>query len=218
MDDLDKLEDDFEKKFDDFRKETIREYKTKIAKYSLIVKNKNASTSDYADLFVACRSLYKFTKNEKGGPLISKDKVDKLADKLLVLIKKDITEGTPAIKAKAYCCLSYICVYRNDKQRALECYNKAVSLDKTFLSERADFKNVILNDKEGALADYHEALSVATDPATIDSIKFSIEHIDTLRDVDKSLKEVKWGDIKLLLFLILSLVIIALRIFSLFSK
>ena len=70
-----------------------------------------------------------------------------------------------------------------------------------------------MNDKEGALADYHEALAVATDPATIDSIKFNIEHIDTLRDVDKSLKEVKWGDIKLLLFLILTLVIIALRIF-----
>lgn len=218
MDDIDKLEVDLEQRLDNFRNETIRGYKTEIAKYSLIVKHKNASTMDYSNLFVACHSLYEFTKGDKDGPLISKDKVDKIADKLLVLIKKDITEGTPAVKGQAYCSLSYICVHRNDKQKALECYDKAVSLDKKFLIERADFKNAFMDDREGALADYNEALSITTDPDTIEYIKYNIEHIDVIRDANKSIKEAGWAYIKIILFIILVVILFVLKIFSIFNK
>ena len=75
-----------------------------------------------------------------------------------------------------------------------------------------------MDDREGALADYNEALSITTDPDTIEYIKYNIEHIDVIRDANKSIKEAGWAYIKIILFIILVVILFVLKIFSIFNK
>ena len=147
---------------------------------------------------------------------MNRETIDKVANKFLVLIKKDITNGTPKIKGEAYCYLAHICIYKGEMHKALECYNKAVSLDKELLVYRGDFKNTYLNDRAGALADFNEALSVTQDPEQIEYINFQIQGIDVLRNADKHLKEVKSSILQIWLILIAGIIFIAYKIYTIF--
>ena len=142
-----------------------------------------ASTIDVYDLFSAYAGLYSFTEDDKTGPLGSKDDVEKIAQKLLVYITKDIKEGTDEQKGNAYFYLSSICIFREDIPKGLECLKKAVEFDPRHLTDLAYYKNYKLDDREGALADYNKALQVLKDLSDIERIKSSIADIDSLRNI-----------------------------------
>ena len=217
MDDLAKLKTGFEQELNNFYMDTIKEYKTQIAKYSLIVDSGKAVTKDYANLFNAYVGLYKFSQHNKNAK-VSKTIVDDICNKLMAYIKKDIVEGNSKLKAEAYTYLANVCIYRKKKKKAMECYNKAVSIDKSFLMYRADFRNIAFNDREGALKDYNDALTVVTDPETIELIKFSIQNIDALRHANDTLKNVKMILFKSILIITVTILLVAAIVYFEFFK
>ena len=95
--------------------------------------------------------------------------------------------------------------YKKDVQKAYECCNRAVSLDKKFLAERAGFRNFVLNDKQGALEDYNAALAVETDPQRLAMISYCINQINS----GQNFGGLGCG-LKLILFLVVILVISAI--------
>lgn len=88
------------------------------------------------------------------------------------------------------------------KKRALDFYNKAVSLDLKYLIERGVYKNITLNDRKGALVDYNHALNVLTDEKDLQAVRVAIEHIDILRNIKNS-----EANFNILMFLIVLLLI-----------
>lgn len=203
--------------YDRFFQDTIKEYQEDIRKYSLKISEPDASTSDYYYLFSAYWGLYKFTKDEKVSDAlkIRKETIDEIANKLLVYIKKDIEQGDDRVKSLACVYLSNVYDYRGDKQKALEALDKAVSMNTSCLLHRADYKNY-LNDRNGAIADYKQALEVLTDPEEIEIAKFSLKNIDNSRDVDKLVNQVEFEVIKIYLTIAIVVIIIIYQIYKIF--
>lgn len=202
--------------YTDFYKNTVKEYQNSIKNYSVKVNTENPDIADVANLFIAYTGLDEFTKGRPENNLVNKATIDKIINKLLVLIKRDLNQNNTKVKGEAYCYLATICIYKKEFQKALECYNKASDLDKYFLAYRADFKNTCLNDRAGALADYNEALAATDDPEHIEYINFQIQGIDVLRNADKHLKEVKSTCLQVWLILIAGIIFIAFKIYVLF--
>lgn len=171
----------------DYRQEVIRQYRDEVKKYSQKIRMGDASTFNYRKLFNAYWHLYELSVQDDGKPDFDKETVDKVCNQLLAKIKKDITDGKA--DGFTYCYLADIYTYRENKEKALECFDKAVSIDESFNWHRGVYKDYVLNDREGALEDYNKALAVAKDQDTIDLIKDSIESIDLIRKTDEILAE-----------------------------
>ncbi|MFQ8625696.1 MAG: tetratricopeptide repeat protein [Candidatus Gastranaerophilaceae bacterium] len=171
----------------DYRQEVIRQYRDEVKKYSQDIRMGDASTHNYDMLFNAYWRLYEFSIKDDGKPDFDKETVDKVCNQLLVKIKKDITDGIA--DGFTYCYLADVYTYRENKEKALECFDKAVSIDESFNWNRGEYKNYVLNDREGALEDYNKALAVAKDQDTIDLINDSIKSIDLIRKTDEILAE-----------------------------
>lgn len=176
----------YEQEFNQFQNDTIKELLNELKQYSLKIDGGNALTQDYADYFLTCKELYNFTKDDKKHTYISKQTVDNAAQKLLVMVRQDIAQGNDTTKAAAYCYLAAILEYKKDNKKALEAYNKAVMFDKSYLIHRATFKNIVLNDKKGALEDYNAALANETNKDRAEFIiKHCIANIDSHRDMKR---------------------------------
>lgn len=171
----------------DYRQEVIRQYRDEVKKYSQDIRMGDASTHNYDMLFNAYWHLYEFSIKDDVKPDFDKETVDKVCNQLLVKIKKDITDGIA--DGFTYCYLADVYTYRENKEKALECFDKAVSIDESFNWHRGEYKNYVLNDREGALEDYNKALAVAKDQDTIDLINDSIKSIDLIRKTDEILAE-----------------------------
>lgn len=205
---------DFEREYESFHSDTIKRYRDLLKKSSIIIKMGKGKIQDYSDFFLYSCYLKEFTKDDKGGSLVSQSDINKAAADLLELIKKDIETGDVKTKAKAYTYLAAICHYqKEDNKKALECYDKAVSLDESILIDRAQFKNLHLNDRDGALVDLNRALELEKDPDIISIIKSNIEDIDIIRNTDKTLADIKFEWIKIIAIIIFGLIFIAYRIY-----
>lgn len=169
----------------DFRQEIIQQYRDEVKKYSQKIRMGDASTFNYRKLFNAYWHLYELSVQDDGKPDFDKETVDKVCNQLLAKIKKDITDGKA--DGFTYCYLADIYTYRENKEKALECFDKAVSIDESFNWHRGVYKDYVLNDREGALEDYNKALAVAKEQDKIDLIKDSIESIDLIRKTDEIL-------------------------------
>lgn len=202
MDETDKILQEIEQ--DHYK--YIKEYKNKINTYLMQIKNGNADINVYGSLFNDSHFLYIFTKDDKGGPRVSKKTIDDAANQLFILAEKNLEHEDSYVRAQAYAYLATIYHYREDNNKALECYNKAVEEDSSFLLERGSFKNVKLKDRAGALADFNQALAQAKDQDQIELINMHISNIDLLRDTDKLLSESKWLNVKF--FIIIGAVVL----------
>ncbi len=190
--------------YSDFVNEQIKAYKTEAQKYLLKIKSGSTEIIDYASLFRAYLGLLNFLE-EQGKIDALKKQIDIIVNKLVPLIKKEIQTGNDSSKAQAYIYLAEIYEYKKDVQKAYECCNRAVSLDKKFLAERAGFRNFVLNDKQGALEDYNAALAVETDPQRLAMISYCINQINS----GQNFGGLGCG-LKLILFLVVILVISAI--------
>ena len=205
---------DFEREHESFHSDTIKRYRNLLKQSSIIIKMGNGKIKDYYDFFLYSCYLNEFTKDDKGGSLVSQSDINKAATDLFELIKKDIETGDAKTKARAYTYLAAICHYqKKDDKKALECYDKAVSLDEAILIDRAEFKNLYLNDRDGALADLNRVLEVEKDPEKISIIKSNIEDIDIIRNANKTLADIKFERIKIIAIIIFVLIFIAYRIY-----
>ena len=117
---------------------------------------------------------------------MNKEVVDNICANLLSKVNEEIAQGKNI--PLNYCHLAEIYDYKNDKNRALEYYNMAVNEDESYLSTRAEYKNYALNDKNGALADLNRALELTQDPQEREYLRFQIDHIDIIRDTDKTIR------------------------------
>lgn len=173
-----------------------------IEKYSKRIRTSDASIEDYENLFNAYHSLYLSAKSKKTKTEFTKEKMDAFVQEYLKKIYEVIDTGTSTEQGKAYCCLANIADYQKDKKRALDFYNKAVSLDLKYIIERGVYKNITLNDRKGALVDYNHALNVLTDEKDLQAVRVAIEHIDILRNIKNS-----EANFNILMFLIVLLLI-----------
>lgn len=207
-------------KHEDFREQVVRDYRDQIKKYSQEIRMGDGSTLNYSMLFNAYWHLYQFSSRDNKKPDVDKEVVEKACNQLLLKIREDITKGNA--DAHTYCCLADIYIYRENNEKALECYDKAVALDESCCLSRGDFKNIELNDREGALEDYNKALAAEKDPERIELIKDSIESIDIFRNTDKIIAETDKTirDIKIRSFLIFGALIlyIIFKIYIIFFR
>lgn len=205
---------------EDYREQVIKEYRDQVKKYSQEIRMGDDSTFNYSMLFNSYWRLYQFSSTDDKKPDIDKEVVEKACNQLLLKIKEDITKGNA--DAHTYCYLADIYIYREDNDKALKCYDKAVALDESCYLNRGDFKNIELDDREGALEDYNKALAAEKDPEKIELIKDSIESIDIFRNTDKILAETDKTirDMKIKSFLIFGALIlyIVFKIYVIFFR
>lgn len=177
---------DFEAEHKQFMIDTIQSYKDEIEKYSLKIDKGDDSVGTYAMFFQAYKALYEFTKDEKKYRCVDKAVVDNICNNFELKVQRELAENKDI--AHNYCHMAEICIYKDDRKKALEYYDMAVREDESTLTSRGQFKNLELNDREGALADYKRALEIETDPNEREMIQHFIDNIDLIRNSDKLIR------------------------------
>ena len=204
---------DFDAEHEKFMLETIQRYKEEVERYSLEIDKGDDSASTYSLFFQAYKALYEFTKDDKKYRCVDKSIIDNICETYRAKTQKELNENKNI--AYNYCHMADIYEYKKDNKKALEYYNMAVAEDESTLTSRAQFKNHVLNDRNGALADYNRALEIETDPKEREMIQHCIDNIDLIRNSDKLIRDT---NIQIILIVIGVIAYILFQAYLTFTK